>query len=160
MRKDGRIINVLLDAETVKISHHLAAVATLRDTYDLSHWKQSSATLQAVRGLIDSKSQGDGNLTGEPSIVPDRVDPVFHWPSADTRPSELTIGVPLSRLTGRELEVLRSLASGHRNKEIAEQLSVTIRTVRFHIENLYRKLGVRTRTQAVRIIIEQGLLID
>ena len=160
VRKDDRIINVLLDAETVEVSHHLAAVATLRDTYDLSQWKQSSATLQAVRGLIDSKSQAEGNLTGVPSIIPASYDPIFQWPPADSPASEPMTEVPLSCLTGRELEVLRSLASGNRNKEIAEQLFLTIRTVRFHTENLYRKLGVRTRTQAVRIAIQQGLLTD
>ena len=156
VHKDGRVISILLDAETVEISHHLAAVATLRDTYDLSQWKQSSAALQAVKGLIDSKNQAEGNLTGEPSIVPDPDSSVFQWAPSDSLPSKPMIVERLSYLTGRELEVLQSLASGDRNKEIAEKLSLTTRTVRFHTENLYRKLRVRTRTQAVRIAIQQG----
>ena len=45
-------------------------------------------------------------------------------------------------LTRRELEVLRVLALGAGNKEIADHLSLTVRTVRFHIENVYGKLGI------------------
>ena len=63
-----------------------------------------------------------------------------------------------SQLTERELEVLSLLTSGSQNKEIAEHLSLRVRTVRFHVENIYRKLGVQSRTQAVRAAAEQGLL--
>lgn len=62
------------------------------------------------------------------------------------------------RLTERETEVLGLLASGARNQEVADQLVLSVRTVRFHIENLYQKLGVETRTQAVRVATERGLL--
>ena len=61
-------------------------------------------------------------------------------------------------LTRREFEVLTILASGASNKEIAHQPSLAVRTVRFHIENTYRKLGVQSRTQAVRAGREEGLL--
>ncbi len=61
-------------------------------------------------------------------------------------------------LTGRELEVLRLLASGARNKEIADQMFLSVRTVRFHIEHLFQKLGAQNRTQAVRIATERRIL--
>ena len=61
-------------------------------------------------------------------------------------------------LTRRESEVLRILASGAGNKEIADHLALTVRTIRFHIENVYLKLGVQSRTQAVRVGREEGLL--
>ena len=61
-------------------------------------------------------------------------------------------------LTPRQLTVLSLLASGARNKEVAEQLSLSVNTVKFHIENIYRKLGVQTRTQAMRVALERGLL--
>ena len=61
-------------------------------------------------------------------------------------------------LIRRELEVLRILASGASNKEIADHLSLAVRTVRFHIENIYQELGVQSRTQAVRVGREEGLL--
>jgi DNA-binding CsgD family transcriptional regulator len=52
-------------------------------------------------------------------------------------------------LTPRELEVLAALAEGLTNKAIARRLSISLHTVKFHIESLFRKLGARTRTEAV-----------
>ena len=49
------------------------------------------------------------------------------------------------------------MASGARNREIADQLTLSVNTVKYHIENLYEKLGVRSRTQAVRVAGERGL---
>jgi DNA-binding NarL/FixJ family response regulator len=49
--------------------------------------------------------------------------------------------------TARQLEVLRLVAQGRRNHEIAAQLVVTERTVRFHVSRLLAKLGVRSRTE-------------
>ena len=61
-------------------------------------------------------------------------------------------------LSERQHEVLRLLASGDRNQEIADQLFLSLRTVKFHVENLYRNLGVRTRTEAVRVARERNIL--
>ena len=61
-------------------------------------------------------------------------------------------------LTERELDVLRLLAWGCRNKEIADQLVLSVNTVKYHLENLYQKLGVQCRTQAVRVASERCLL--
>jgi DNA-binding CsgD family transcriptional regulator len=52
-------------------------------------------------------------------------------------------------LTPRELEVLAALAEGMTNKAIARRLDISLHTVKFHIESLFRKLGARTRTEAV-----------
>lgn len=65
---------------------------------------------------------------------------------------------PTSNLTEREMEVLQLLASGARNKEIASQLVLSLNTVKFHVANVYQKLGVQTRTEAVRAASERGLL--
>jgi len=63
----------------------------------------------------------------------------FSWP-----------GVNLSEpLTERELEVLQSLVKGHSNQEIAAVMVVSLSTVKFHLKNIYLKLGVHTRTQAI-----------
>ncbi|MBV9231686.1 MAG: response regulator transcription factor [Chloroflexi bacterium] len=61
-------------------------------------------------------------------------------------------------LTARELEVLRLLARGLRNKEIAAQLYVSERTVNFHLANIYQKLNVSGRTEALSKALEQGLI--
>ena len=56
---------------------------------------------------------------------------------------------PLATLTRRELEVLALLAAGQTNKQIATTQDVSLNTVKFHIKNLYEKLDVRSRSQAV-----------
>jgi DNA-binding NarL/FixJ family response regulator len=61
-------------------------------------------------------------------------------------------------LTARELEVLRLIRDGHRNKQIADQLAIAETTVNFHIKNLVEKLGANDRTHAVAIAIRRGLL--
>lgn len=62
-------------------------------------------------------------------------------------------------LTARELEVLRLLARGLRNKEIAARLTVSERTVNFHLANIYQKLHVSGRTEALSKALEQGLIM-
>lgn len=61
-------------------------------------------------------------------------------------------------LTSRELEVLRLIRDGYRNKQIAGQLAIAETTVNFHIKNLVDKLGANDRTHAVTIAIRRGLL--
>jgi len=52
-------------------------------------------------------------------------------------------------LTPRELEVLNVLIEGLTNKAIARRLNISLHTVKFHVESVFRKLDVRTRTEAV-----------
>jgi DNA-binding NarL/FixJ family response regulator len=61
-------------------------------------------------------------------------------------------------LTSRELEVLRLIHDGYRNKQIADQLAIAETTVNFHIKNLVNKLGANDRTHAVTIALRRGLL--
>ena len=55
----------------------------------------------------------------------------------------------IEELTERELEVLGYVAAGARNREIADHLRVSIKTVEFHLRNILSKLGARSRTEAV-----------
>jgi DNA-binding NarL/FixJ family response regulator len=61
-------------------------------------------------------------------------------------------------LTARELDVLRLIRDGFRNKQIADQLSISENTVNFHIKNLVDKLQANDRTHAVTIALRRGLL--
>lgn len=67
-------------------------------------------------------------------------------------------GYAYDALTPREQEVLRLLARGLRNKEIAARLFVSERTVNFHLANIYQKLNVSGRTEALSKALEQGLI--
>ena len=61
-------------------------------------------------------------------------------------------------LSARELEVLRLIRDGSKNKEIASKLEITETTVNFHIKNLVGKLQANDRTHAVTIAIRRGIL--
>jgi DNA-binding NarL/FixJ family response regulator len=63
----------------------------------------------------------------------------------------------LERLTERELEVLRPVVKGLRNKEIARELGITEATVKFHVAHIFEKLGVTSRTEAVVRALKFGL---
>ncbi|HJS90970.1 MAG TPA: response regulator transcription factor [Steroidobacteraceae bacterium] len=56
---------------------------------------------------------------------------------------------PRSLLTAREAQVLDAIADGLTNKAIARRLGISLHTVKFHVESVFRKLGARTRTEAV-----------
>ena len=61
-------------------------------------------------------------------------------------------------LTAREVEVLRLIHDGYRNKQIADQLAIAETTVNFHIKNIVDKLGANSSTHAVTIALRRGLL--
>lgn len=61
---------------------------------------------------------------------------------------------PLTALTKRELEILSSLAAGHTNKQIAAEKAVSTNTVKYHIRNLFEKLGVSNRGQAIALYLK------
>ncbi|HYX68796.1 MAG TPA: response regulator transcription factor [Terriglobales bacterium] len=69
-----------------------------------------------------------------------------------------TVNQERKPLTRREVEVLRWLAGGHANKEIASRLGVSERTVKFHVASILSKLGATTRTDAVALGIRRGLV--
>jgi len=61
-------------------------------------------------------------------------------------------------LTGRELEVLREVAGGSRNHEIASRLFISEETVKVHVKHIMEKLGANDRTQAVAVAIRRGII--
>lgn len=64
----------------------------------------------------------------------------------------------LEQLTDRELQVLQLVAAGGRNREIAEALKVSVKTVEFHLSNILGKLGAQSRTEAVVRAWQTGML--
>jgi LuxR family maltose regulon positive regulatory protein len=66
----------------------------------------------------------------------------------------------LEPLSERELDILRLIATGRSNKEIAEILVIAVSTVKSHINNLYGKLGAQRRTQAIAIARDMGLFSE
>jgi DNA-binding NarL/FixJ family response regulator len=64
---------------------------------------------------------------------------------------------PFGELTDRELEILRLIAEGHANKEIASRLVISERTARSHVSSILQKLGLSSRTQAALLAVREGL---
>jgi DNA-binding NarL/FixJ family response regulator len=62
------------------------------------------------------------------------------------------------QLTPREIDMVRMVAEGLRNKEIARRMDITEGTVKTHLRNIYRKLGIETRVGVLRYAEEKGLL--
>ncbi len=65
----------------------------------------------------------------------------------------------VEELTPREIEVLRMMAEGLGNKEIAVRLGISDHTVKFHISSILAKVGASSRTEAVTIGIRMGLVL-
>ena len=61
-------------------------------------------------------------------------------------------------LTGREIEVLRHIGGGNRNRDIADRLFISEETVKVHIKHIMEKLGATDRTQAVAIAVRRGII--
>ena len=78
---------------------------------------------------------------------------------SDARAGFAAASEPDSLLTPRELEVLGAIGEGLTNKAIARKLGISLHTVKFHIESLFRKLGARTRTEALARAAERRVEI-
>lgn len=68
--------------------------------------------------------------------------------------------LPHEELTEREMEVLRLIAKGMSNQEVADELVIGVKTVKFHVTNILAKLGVEDRTQAAIYAFKHGLADD
>ncbi len=93
-------------------------------------------------------------LDGERWIPPELREPVAHVPpfARDT-----DLAARLSSLSAQQYKVLSLVAEGLLNKQIADRLDVQLRTVKAHMTRIMSRLGVRNRTQAIRVLHELGL---
>lgn len=128
--------------------------------------------IESVRGMLNAKTQvwgvlslntteeelmagirgvGEGLWVGVPSLVKS----LMRLPKGENVSGEESLQEPL---TSREQEVLEKMAEGLANKQIALSLSISEHTVKFHLSSLYAKLGVASRTEAVKRGIELGLI--
>jgi DNA-binding NarL/FixJ family response regulator len=107
--------------------------------------KDSSAT--AIVNSIVAVTSGERVMA---SVVANRVVEML---TGTTTPKEFYDG-----LTNREIEILKLLANGIANKQIAFQLKISEKTVRNHVSNTYEKLGIFDRSQAVLYAVRKGLV--
>jgi len=106
-----------------------------------------------ARDLVEAiRSVNAGDSVLHPAIARKVVDRFAHH-GGDV-PEEST----LERLTEREMEVLKLAARGMSNKEIAQKLVISVRTVQGHLHNIFGKMHVGSRTEAVVQALQQGWL--
>jgi len=97
----------------------------------------------------------------DPTDLPSTLRQVLEgnvWSMSETGVEHDGAGAKALGLTEREGAILQALARGLSNDEIARELWVTQQTVKFHLTNIYRKLGAKNRTQATRIAQQHGLV--
>jgi two-component system, NarL family, response regulator LiaR len=131
-------------------------------TYDLDDWVANAIRngangyllkdtppqdlITAIRGTVQGKSYVDPNVAGKV---------LQHMQHSPVTAPRLEFSEPL---TERELEVLKLLAKGLSNQEIAESLHLSEGTVRNYLSTLFSKLGVSDRTKAAVLAIQHGLI--
>lgn len=95
-------------------------------------------------------------VRGETLLMPDVTARLFA--AQPGRPVEQSAEVADKLLTDKETAILQAVARGSRSKEIASDLGIAERTVKAHLTNIYNKLGVDSRSQAVAVAAERGIL--
>ncbi len=134
--RGGYVRTFTAEAGSAPLLHALVATAA-----------RGSGTIEAgsptyLRALLDGTDSSHGGVTPQTGA-----------------PSANSVASPLAEpLTTRELEILQLVASGMRNQEIADHLVISLPTVKRHIANVYGKLGVSHRTEAVALANDLALL--
>ena len=111
-----------------------------------------------TRGLVDAiEHVHDGDAVVAPSTTRRLLAHFTRRPDLPI-PQNFALTEHLRELTARELDVLRAVASGFSNTEIAERLLISENTVKTHVRRILTKLNVRDRVQAVIVAYENGLV--
>lgn len=98
-------------------------------------------------------------VNGGASITPSLARRLLHkLDTAQDGAAAIKVAHHPDTLSGREKEVLKMVASGYTSAEIGRRLAISCQTVNSHVKNIYRKLHVRTRAQAVGLATTSGLL--
>ena len=175
---DIKVVGETVDLEGVNEKETEVAVLASVSSARLLENKTSFAILfltddiESLRGMLNSsprawgvlsadatedelvaavRAVGEGLWVGAPSLVGDLI-------RLSGRRESSSEDSLVEQLTARELEVLQLMAQGLANKQIALKLSISEHTVKFHLSSLYAKLGISSRTEAVKRGIELGLI--
>ncbi|WP_165495420.1 response regulator transcription factor [Actinomadura roseirufa] len=143
----ARLSKVVVIVKTENIDRSLEALQ-LGVSAVLSLDTSSAQLIQALRMVT----------TGDVMVIPEGARDALNIPAAPTLNDGPSLSADL--LTAREKEVILLLGQGASNNEIAGELSISITTVRTHVHNVLKKLGVGTRGQAVAVAYETGLITE
>lgn len=152
-------------AVTRQIAHECPLTAVIILTMSRTQQQMLQAMKNGARGyLLKSASSQDvaqairavyqGGMLIEPGMTGAMVHEYRRLSHAATG----TTGEHLNALTERDIEILRYVAAGMSNKEIADKLAYAEKTVKNYLSLIFQKLGIRDRTQAAIFALRQGLL--
>jgi len=175
---DIKVVGETVDLESVnEMETEVAVLASVSSAHLLEN-KTSFAILfltddvESLRGIMNSnprawgvlspdatedelvaavRAVGEGLWVGAPGLVRDLI-------RLSGRRESSSDDSLVEPLTAREMEVIQLMAQGLANKQIALSLGISEHTVKFHLSSLYAKLGISSRTEAVKRGIELGLI--
>jgi DNA-binding NarL/FixJ family response regulator len=136
----------------IKADHPETKVVVLSEKEDMAI---ISASLNAGASAYIGKRINPRDL---PSALLQIVDQVVYQTCPVTMPAAPEPQAPGCDLTERELTMLEAICRGLSTKAISRELWIAEKTVKFHLTNIYRKLGVTNRTSAMRYAIEHDLI--
>lgn len=155
-----------ITADIILLDLQLGEESSLEHISELAAMKGRVLVLSSAHRyetLIQAVSAGAFCFISK-SILPDKLASIIvdanrgkRYLSPDVQPKE-DIRLALTELTDKELQVLKMLAEGLSNHDIASVLTVNIKTVRFHTSNILSKLDLSDRTQAAVLAWRQGLI--
>ncbi len=156
---NGLEVTQQLSAQKVKTA--ILALTALDDAQMIFSMLENGATgyvlkdeaLETLAHAVQAAANGESWLS--PTVASKVIRRAVHGEQALAEGAENT-SHPQTNLTRRELEILQLLAQGFDNAAIATELVITKRTVQNHISNIYAKLGVESRTEAMLYAIRQG----
>jgi two-component system, NarL family, response regulator YdfI len=131
-------------------------------TDDIEKFLVADAVRSGVHAILPREAKPEeicaaiqASLAGLVVIHPDALDSLL--PTEEEKQSEVDSSDQI--LTPREIDVLRMIAEGMGNKEIASKLRISDHTVKFHISSIFAKLGAANRAEAVTLGIRRGLIM-
>lgn len=127
-------LNVLMKELSLKLTHLQQAKSV------------SENNILVLQNLIKNIQQHSGKNLNDVEIA------------ATKKQNQPSFQYPVSPITQRELEVLNQLKEGKTNKNIANELFISERTVKFHVSILLNKLNAKNRTDAVQIALKRGIV--
>jgi predicted ATPase/DNA-binding CsgD family transcriptional regulator len=143
-----------LELVTLVLQHPESQQSARDEALPILNRLQAELPPQAFSAAQERGKKLELNAVVKQLIV--QLDELTHVPALAIAPPDLP---SIEVLTKRELEILRLVADGLPNKEIAEQLGLSVSTVKWHLNEIYSKLYVRNRTQAVVRARELKLLV-
>ncbi|MGG0740730.1 response regulator [Niallia taxi] len=127
-------------------------------TYNEDEWMIKGLELGAKGYLLKDTSRDnlfrsiETAVRGETLLQPEILERVLKAKTAN----EVSLSNNATNLTEKELFILKAAAKGYRNKDIAFDIGISERTVKAHLTNIFNKMGVNSRTEAVAVAIERG----